>query len=50
MTNLKIKNQVTAEMANEKGIPTIVMVNMILKDAELKETFCKRVNKILAKQ
>ena len=50
MTNLEIKNQVTVEMANETGIPAIVMVNMILQDAELKETFCQRVNKILAKQ
>ena len=50
MTNLEIKNQVTLEMAKETGIPTIVMINMILQDAELKETFCQRVNKILAKQ
>jgi len=50
MTTLEIKNQVTTEMANETGIPEIVMIHMILQDIELKETFCKRVNKILAKQ
>lgn len=50
MTNSEIKNKVTAEMASELGIPEIVMINMILQDAELKETFCERVNSILAKQ
>ena len=50
MTKSEIKNQVMTKMADETGIPAIVMVNMILQDAELKETFCQRVNKILAKQ
>ena len=50
MTNSEIKNQVMTKMADETGIPAIVMVNMILQDTELKETFCQRVNKILAKQ
>ena len=50
MTNSEIKNKVASEMANETGIPTVVMVNMILQDEKLKETFCQRVNTILAKQ
>ncbi|MDB2699762.1 hypothetical protein N9Y51_03915 [Alphaproteobacteria bacterium] len=49
MTNSEIKNKVASEMASEVGIPEIVMINMILQDAELKETFCERVNSILAK-
>ena len=50
MTNLEINNHVMVEMGDVTGIHEIVMVNMILQDAELKETFCQRVNKILAKQ